>query len=200
MGLFCTNCKRGVPEGLSQCVECKVGYVHQLACLSCRRLVPRGASTCSCGLEKVPPLLPSPPPLDLPRQTGARISEVPETRISKSMPGGGMARMGTQMVGFVAPRSAPAIFPGLPSHVSALTVPEEYEAGRFGVTATVTMLGKDAEILNELGQLVVLLHTEAQRLTQFQGRNEHTQGLARSMRNLATEIQEEIEMRTGPPG
>ena len=108
--------------------------------------------------------------------------------------------MGSQMVGFAAPRSAPPIFQGLPSHVSALTVPEQYEVGRFGVTATVTMLGKDAEILNELGQLVVLLHTEAQRLTQFQGRNEHTQGLARSMRNLATEIQEEIEMRTGPPG
>lgn len=195
MGLFCTNCKRGVPEGFSQCVECKVGYVHQLACLSCRRLVPRGASACSCGVEKAPPLLPSPPPLELSRQP-----EASETHIARVVPMSGQARTRSQMVGFVAPISAPAIFPGLPSHVSALAVPDTYEAGRFGVTATVTMLGKDAEILNELGQLVVLLHTEAQRLTQFQGRNEHTQGLARSMRNLATEIQEEIEMRTGPPG
>jgi len=196
MSLFCSNCKKGVPEGLSQCIECKVGYVHQLACLSCRRLVPRGASTCSCRLsEKALPLLPSLPPIEL-----SRRPEASETRIARVVPMSGQEKTSSQMVGFVAPRSAPAIFPGLPSHVSALAVPDTYEAGRFGVTATVTMLGKDAEILTELGQLVVLLHTEAQRLTQFQGRNEHTQGLARSMRNLATEIQEEIEMRTGPPG
>jgi hypothetical protein len=159
MGLYCTNCKKGVPEGLSQCMECKAGYVHQLACLFCRRSVPRGVAMCGCsGL----PVLPSPPPLDI-----SQRQEIPETRISKVTPRSDLARMGSQMVGFAAPRSAPPIFQGLPSHVTALTVPEEYEA---------------------------------QRLTQFQGRNEHTQGLARSMRNLATEIQEEIEMRTGPPG
>jgi hypothetical protein len=106
----------------------------------------------------------------------------------------------SRVVGFAAPMSAPSLLPRLPSHVSTLTVPEKYKAGRYGVTATVTMPAKDVEILNELAQLVVLLHTEAQKLTQFQGRNEHTQLLARSMRNLATEIQEEIEMRTGPPG
>jgi hypothetical protein len=103
------------------------------------------------------------------------------------------------VVGMSGPTSAPSVLPGLPSHIQQVTVRSEYQAGRFGVTATVQIPEKDVAIMNTLGQLVVLLHTVAKDMNNFQGHTEHTRSLIRGMRDLASDIQDEIEMRTGPP-
>lgn len=65
----------------------------------------------------------------------------------------------------VAPNSAPPVLPGLPSHVGLAVVSETYNAGRFGVSATVTRPALDVEILNEMGQVVVVAHTVASRIS-----------------------------------
>ena len=77
-------------------------------------------------------------------------------------------------------------------------VPERYDAGRYGIEATVTIPAVDVAIMNELGQLVQLLHGMASRLNQFTGMTERTRKLIRDMRVLATDVQEEIESRRGP--
>jgi hypothetical protein len=82
---------------------------------------------------------------------------------------------------------------GLASRVS-----ETYQAGRFGVCATVSIPPRDAAIMNELLQLAQLLHGMAGRLNQFQGMTDHTRQVIRDMRTLANLAQEEVEMRRGP--
>jgi hypothetical protein len=172
MGLYCTTCCNVVPNGFGQCLACKAGHVPQLACATCRRTVQRGATTCPYCDDRSALAR---QPVDLPRfeETSA-------------------------VVGFVAPLAAPPALPGLPPHVSSLAIPESYSAGKFGVTATVRIPPQDVEIMNQLGQLVVLLHTMAQRMNSFQGHSEHTRTLIRAMRVLATDVQDEIETRTGP--
>jgi hypothetical protein len=77
-------------------------------------------------------------------------------------------------------------------------VVERYDAGRFGIKAEVTIPAGDVNRMNELGQLVSLLHVVAGHLAQFTGLTDHTRKLIRDMRVLATDAQEEIEMRRGP--
>ena len=79
-------------------------------------------------------------------------------------------------------------------------VREEYRAGRFGVAAEVRIPAGDVSIMNELGKLVELLHAMAARATQFGIPSDHTRKLVRDMRILATDVQEEIELRLGPRG
>ena len=87
----------------------------------------------------------------------------------------------------------------IPKAVSmAPVVPELYQAGRHGVKAEVAIPPRDAAIMNELLQLVQLLHGMAARLNQFQGLSEHTRKLIRDIRVLACDAQEEVEMRRGP--
>ena len=52
--------------------------------------------------------------------------------------------------------------------------------------------------MNDLGRLVEVLHAVAGRATQFTGLTDHTRKMIRDMRVLATDVQEEIEMRRGP--
>lgn len=77
-------------------------------------------------------------------------------------------------------------------------IPDTYQAGRFGVSAEVTIPPRDATIMNEILQLVQLLHGMAARLNQFQGTTDHTRQLIRDMRSLANLAQEEVELRRGP--
>ena len=190
MSLLCGTCMNAVPEGFNQCLVCKAGYVPELICTMCRRAVPRGQAVCACEAKvaRQPAVLPT-----LPAVPGASAISL-ERRSSHPM------SSGTVVVGFVAPIAAPPAMPGLPAHVRSIELSEEYKAGKFGVTATVFRSPKDVEILNKLGQTVVLLHTMAQEMNQLQGHSEHTRALIRAMRNLATDIQDEIEIRTGPPG
>jgi hypothetical protein len=77
-------------------------------------------------------------------------------------------------------------------------VPEVYRGGKFGVEAVVTMAGVDAAVLTELLQFAAMLHAMASRTGQLAGHSDHTRKIIREMRNLATEIQEEVETRRGP--
>jgi RNA polymerase subunit RPABC4/transcription elongation factor Spt4 len=89
-----------------------------------------------------------------------------------------------------------ATIPAAVAHASL--VPEVYQGGRHGVSAEVQIPPRDAAIMNELLQLVQLLHGMAGRLNQFAGLTEHTRKLIRDMRVLACDAQEEVEMRRGP--
>jgi chemotaxis protein histidine kinase CheA len=100
----------------------------------------------------------------------------------------------------VSPLSAPPALPGLPSHVGLAKIPEQYNAGRYGVTATVQVPARDVEIMNKMGQVVVILHTLAAEMNSFQGHMDSTRSVIRQCRALATELQDEIETRRGPQG
>ena len=200
MSLICTICKNSVPDGFSHCLVCNAGHVPQLQCGKCSKLVDRGSSTCSCDqiIRRMASELPDLPSYHPPQQTRSvqpqQTSSSTELtqRAAESFPGG-------EVVGFQSPISAPSVLPGLPAHVSVAVVPKEYEAGRYGVSATVTIPEKDVGVMNDWAQLVVLLHTMAKRGNEFQGHTEHTRRVIRAMRDLASDIQDEIEMRTGPP-
>jgi hypothetical protein len=88
----------------------------------------------------------------------------------------------------------------VPAAARSQLVAERYQAGRYGVKAEVSRPPGDVAILNELGKLVELLHAMAARANQFVGQSDHTIKMRRDMRLLATDIQEEIELRTGPRG
>lgn len=83
--------------------------------------------------------------------------------------------------------------PGAPG---AIVVPDEYQAGKLGVSATVQIPPEHVNALNELGQMIALLHGMASKLVVLPG--EGVRRIARGMRSLATDIQEEIEQRVGP--
>jgi len=75
---------------------------------------------------------------------------------------------------------------------------ETYQGGSHGVKAEVKLPARDVEIMNELLQLAQLLHGLAARVNQFTGHTDHTRKLIRDMRSLASDAQEEVELRRGP--
>ena len=106
----------------------------------------------------------------------------------------------TELVAVEPPTGAARAVAAIPAAARSQQVAERYRAGRYGVEAEVTRPAGDVAILNELGKLVELLHAMAARANQFVGQSEHTVKMRRDMRVLATDIQEEIELRTGPRG
>lgn len=172
MSLICSVCKNTVPEGFNQCLACKAGFAPQLACERCRKLLPRGAAVCESCVRSTSLVVPTATP-ELPPPT---------------------------VMALVAPLSAPPALPGLPSHVGLAKIPEQYNAGRYGVTATVQVPARDVEIMNKMGQVVVILHTLAAEMNSFQGHMDSTRSVIRQCRALATELQDEIETRRGPQG
>jgi len=88
----------------------------------------------------------------------------------------------------------------IPVGARAQLVPEQYRGGKYGVEADVRIPAGDVAIMNELGKLVELLHAMASRANQFVGQTDHTRMVIRNMRLLATDLQEEIELRRGPLG
>ena len=99
-------------------------------------------------------------------------------------------------VSLVTLPAAPPSLPGLPSHVRAITIPETYSAGRFGVEAQVTIPQVDVETMNLMGQLVVVLHTVAEKMNHL-AHSESLRRLIKNCRVLAADVQEEIEIRRG---
>jgi hypothetical protein len=88
--------------------------------------------------------------------------------------------------------------PGL-DRIEHAYVPEvRRDAGRFGVTAVVEMNGKDAEIMTKMNQVAMMLHALAAEMNTFQGISDNTRGVIRGCRDLATRLQEEVEIRRGP--
>lgn len=79
-------------------------------------------------------------------------------------------------------------------------VPQSYRQSKFGVESEVTYNGTDAEILTLMGQAVTALHLLAAKMNTFQGLMQSTRDVIKGCRNLATDLQEEIELRRGPQG
>ncbi len=88
----------------------------------------------------------------------------------------------------------------LPVQRLATVVPQAYDSGRFGANSRVEMNGDDALILTRVGQFVQMLHAMAGELSRLQGHMQSTRSCIKGCRNLATELQEEIETRLGPKG
>ena len=103
------------------------------------------------------------------------------------------------LVSLQAPRSAPSVLPGLPPHVQlAAPVRSTFVVRQGGVEAEIRIPPGDAEVMDLMGQVVVILHTFASKVNQLSGHGELTRSIIRSARNLATDIQEELEQRKGP--
>ena len=176
MGLYCTICSNVVPPGFSQCLACKAGFAPQLACEVCRQPVPRGAGSC----------------VPCERRASGSANQPIQELVTYQTPQSSVS---------IAPLpSAPPTLPGLPAHVAMARIPEQYNHGRFGVSATVQVPQKDVEIMTEMAQLVVILHTMASKMNSFQGIMQSTRNVIRLCRDLATQLQDEIETRRGPQG
>ena len=213
MSLYCTICRYPVPEGVNQCINCRNGFIPQLACSNCNRTLARGSNSCfQCRHER-------------PGAVGPDLE--PTT------PDSGMQSLAPRPPSFIVQNlvSAPPVLPGLPAHVNAMPMlPECYRVSRNGVVAdirtpagdienmqamgqTVVILhtlaakmsefsigirtsGEVVEIVQLLGQTVVILHTLAGRMNGFMGHMELTRQNIRGGRLLATGLQEEVEMFT----
>jgi hypothetical protein len=96
--------------------------------------------------------------------------------------------------------------PGLPTTFNGAHLPAPYKVPnshiqrKFGVESEVIFEGEDATILSTMSQAATLLHALAAKMNGFQGMMPSTRDVIRSCRNLATLLQEEIEVRRGPQG
>jgi hypothetical protein len=66
------------------------------------------------------------------------------------------------------------------------------------VEAEVRIPPGDAEVMDLMGQVVVVLHTFATRMNTLTGHGELTRHIIHAARVLATDVQEELEQRKGP--
>lgn len=177
MSLRCSICKTLIDEGLNFCPACRNGFASQLECVSCGRLVPRGSASCqACARGAVLPLPES--ALDVCGSSLPPLSEVVALR---------------------APLHVPPVFPGMPPHVAlAAPVASRFVVRQGGVEAEIHVPPGDAEVMDLMGQLVVILHTFASKVNNLSGHSELTRHIIRNSRVLATDIQEELEQRKGP--
>ena len=147
MSLYCTVCRYPVPEGINQCTNCRNGFVPQLACADCNRPVQRGSTSCfQCRSRQRPAVA------DLYSQIPDMQSLVPQppTFAIQGLP------------------AAPPVLPGLPTHVNAMPMlPERYTVRRFGVEVHIRTPSGDIEIMQIMGQTVVILHTMASKMGEF---------------------------------
>jgi len=205
VSLYCPSCRSHIPEGFPSCPTCQ--QADFLVCGHCGLYVPRGSAECpGCNNPKFY----CPHCKD---KFGGGLTGCPKCGTiglgclvchqlvparSVECPYCQLRSVEVEVVS--RPSRAAQALATVPAATRMSAVPEVYQAGRHGVSAEVRMPPGDAAILTELGKLVELLHGMAGRLNQFVGMSEHTQQIKRGMRNLATEIQEEIELRIGPRG
>lgn len=161
----------------SQCPFCKVGFVVQLICGDCGQLVERGRTFCQ----------------------NPTCSNQPVVDVTYA------ARAQTREMANVPPYSSGVDLAPLPEfhnvHLPApIEVARSYVGGKFGVTSHVAYEGRDAEILTTMSKAVTLLHALAAEMNNFQGVMPSTRRCIKGCRDLATELQEEIEERRGPQG
>jgi len=176
MSLYCVTCRSLAEDGSAVCRNCGNGFTSQLACAICHRVVQRGTAFCAtCAQVGVPTLEVAPAP-DIERDRQA-IMRRPSLPIP---PGGGLA------------------LPHLPGiSLEHARVVDSYQAGDFGARADVQMNGHDANILTKMNQTIVLLHALAQEMNNFCALSDSTRRVIKGCRNLATDMQEEVEMRVG---
>jgi hypothetical protein len=217
VSLRCTLYKHPVEEGLNFCPECRTGFVSQLECAECGRLVTRGHASC------LPCARPASEPADSLGEVrwldtaclacGSRQFSTPSGASCENGHGGEPGRvMGswelqahaaprpqTSLVALQSPRHAPPALPGLPPHVSLpAPVATRHVSRQGGVEAEVRVPPGDAEVMDLMGQVVVVLHTFAAKVNTLTGHGELTRLIIRNARVLATDIQEELEQRKGP--
>jgi hypothetical protein len=61
--------------------------------------------------------------------------------------------------------AAPPVLPGLPAHVTAMpTMPERYRVARHGVVADIRTPAGDIDVMQMMGNIVVVLHTLAAKM------------------------------------
>ena len=147
MSLYCTVCRHPVPEGINQCPNCCNGFIPQLACADCNRPVQRGSASCFQCRSRQPPAAAEPAPQIqglqslIPRPPSFAIQNLP---------------------------AAPPVLPGLPAHVNVMPVlPERYQVRRHGIVADIRTPAGDIEIMQLMGQTVVILHTLAAKMGEF---------------------------------
>ena len=149
MSLYCTVCRYPIPEGLNQCPQCRNGFIPQLACAVCNRSVQRGSTSCfQCSRNQARLQHPA----DLTAQIPGMQSLVPQppSFAIQNLP------------------AAPSVLPGLPFHVNAMpALPERYMVRRHGVEAIIQTPSGDIEIMQIMGQTVVILHTMAAKMGEF---------------------------------
>jgi hypothetical protein len=80
----------------------------------------------------------------------------------------------------------------------AAPVARQFVTRQGGVEAEVMVPPGDAEVMDLMGQVVVVLHTFASKVNTLTGHGELTRHIIRAARVLATDIQEELEQRKGP--
>jgi len=159
----------------SQCPFCKVGFVVQLICGDCGQLVERGRTFCQN-----------------PTCSNQPVTDVTYVARSQEMANVPPSSSGIDLAPL--PQFGGAHLPA-PVHVAP-----SYVTGKFGVTSYVTHEGRDAAILTTMSKAVTLLHALAAEMNNFQGIMPSTRRCIKGCRDLATELQEEIEERRGPQG
>lgn len=93
----------------------------------------------------------------------------------------------------------PVSLPGLPMRVTQ-PPPERYMVRKHGVEAEVAVPPGDIEIMQSMSNLAIVLHVVAEKMNHFVGHMEITRENIKWCRSLATNLQEEIELRKGPLG
>ena len=178
MALYCTTCRTMAENGSALCRNCGNGFTSRLACAQCNKVVPSGQAFCAnCA------------------RGGQDSFQRESTR--EHFPGVGVMVPAPRhehepSVGLTLPRLPPGI------SLDRVHVPETRTAGRLGAIADVQMSGRDAEILTKMNQIVVLLHALAAEMNDFIALSLETRRVIKGCRNLASDLQEEVETRVGP--
>lgn len=172
--LYCKACRQVVGAGDNQCRNCGNGFVGTLICGGCGSEVPRGSPSCSRCSPSVNPHA-RPPSVDVLVSVGGARG------------GGALPNVGALSI------------PGLPLGLP-VPVREVYSHGKFGVSAEVTMNGRDADILTKMQQTAALLNVLAAEMNNLQGHMPSTREVIKGCRKMAADIQEEVEVRLGPQG
>lgn len=170
MALYCSTCRQAAVPTEAICGNCRSGFVSQLVCGDCGHPVERGLTFCPSCQNK-----------------GTLLPVLrPDAQRGSLSPGSSLVPL-------------PPTFGGAPVPMPAV-IPPTYSHGRFGVSAEVQLAGQDAEILTLMSHAASLLHGLAVKMNQFAGVTNSTRAVIRGCRDLATSLQEEIEVRRGPQG
>lgn len=176
--------------GSAICKACGNGFISRLACATCSKIVPSGQAYCSgCAGRGMDPVRQSSDREHFPNHPGYSSAVrgggalVPSSGHAREDDGGS--------VGLALPRLPPGI------SLERAHVAESRTGGRFGAIAEIQMGGNDAEILTKMNQVVALLHALAADMTSFVALSDGTRKIIKGCRNLAADLQEEVEIRVG---
>lgn len=182
MALYCTTCRTMAENGSALCKVCGNGFTSRLACATCNRVVASGQAFCeSCASRGLDPHRQSSSNEFFPNIPSSMVPARREHEHEQS-----------SVMGLTLPKLPPGI------SLDRVHVPEARTGGKFGAIADIQMNGRDAEILTKMNQVVLLLHALAAEMNEFQAFSDSTRKVIKGCRNLAADLQEEVESRVGP--